>query len=173
MGCGQCDFETNFRKELINHIKNSHSEKDSFSCNQCSYKTGTKVKLEEHIKLKHSQNRPVCKFFLDGKCTRSGCLFSHEKPEKVNNKSNTIKCKRGPTCNFNAQNKCFYYHPVNEVQGLKETFHTSNRNQGPHEIRSQTLWCKYQDACKNDRCPFKHFQKNMNNQPQKRGPMFI
>ena len=74
MGCGKCDFETNLKNELMNHVKNAHSVKDTFSCNQCSYKTGTKVKLEEHIKFKHSQIRPVCKFFLDDKCTRAGLV---------------------------------------------------------------------------------------------------
>ena len=173
MGCGHCDFETNVKSELMNHIMSVHSETDSVSCNQCNYKTGTKAKLEGHIKTKHSQNRPVCKFFLEGKCTRAMCTFRHEKPETLNHKSDKIKCKRGSTCNFKAQNKCFYYHPVNEVQVMKETFHSEIRSQGPHEIRSQTLWCKYQDACNKNQCPFRHFQVNKNNQPQKRGPMFM
>ena len=157
----------------MSHMVNAHSEKDTFSCNRCNYKTGEKVKLEEHIKLKHSQKRPVCKFFLDGKCTREGCTFRHEKPETLNHKSVTIKCKRGPTCHFEVQNKCFYYHPENEVQVIEETFHNNSRSQGSHMFRSQTLWCKYQDACKNYQCPFQHFETNLSSQPQRRGPMFI
>ena len=173
MKCGLCEFVTNNQNEINAHIIKAHNEKDTLSCTQCSYKTGIKWKLEEHVKIKHSQERPVCKFFLEGRCTRQGCIFKHEKPETSFHIHDKQICKRGPTCYFKSQNKCFYQHSNDEVQIVSNENKYQSKIQGPHEVTSQTLWCKYQDACNKTQCPFKHFLNNKNNPTHKRGPMFI
>ena len=173
MGCGHCDFETNVKNELTSHILKAHSEKESVSCNHCSYKTATNVKLEEHMNIKHSHKSIVCKFFLQNRCTRQGCTFRHENPENSSNKSDKQKCKRGPTCYFKSQGKCFYEHSVNEVHMVSKVNHNQNKSLGPHEGIPQSLWCKYQEACTKNSCPFRHFRDNLSKQPQRRGPMFL
>ena len=143
------------------------------SCNQCNYKTVSKVKLENHMKVKHQQKTQICKFYLEGRCTRQGCTYKHEKQETSIHKSDKKRCNRGPTCYHKSQNKCHFYHPENEVQEVQQINCNQNGNWGSHDIRTQTLWCKYQEACNNNSCPFKHFPNNLLKQTQKRGPMFI
>ena len=173
MGCGSCEYETNYKKELTYHILKTHSGTEPLSCKQCNYKTISKTKLEEHMEVKHSNERPVCKFYLENRCTRQECIYRHEKQESYKHKSNKQKCKRGASCYYKSQNKCFYNHSEDEVQIVSKVNWVQNENQRPHESKTHSLWCKYQEACNKISCPFRHFQNNMVIATQKKGPMFI
>ena len=167
MGCGLCEFETNYKKELTYHNMKTHNEKDTLYCNQCNFKMISKIKLKEHMEVKHSNKIPVCNFYLVNWCTCQGCTFRHEKQETSNHKGSKQKCKRGGTCYYKSQNECFYFHPEDEVQIVSKAYHEQTKNQRPHEATSQNLWCKYQEACTKNSCPFKHFQNNTVKSTQK------
>ena len=173
LGCGHCDFETNSGSELSEHIYNcDKSYTEVKSCNKCSYKTAVRGRLESHIAVKHSQSTQACNFVLEGKCTRAACTYRHDKPETTFHKSNKI-CNRGPLCHFKSINRCHYLHTEDEVHAVQKNRKVQNRVQGSQDIRSQTLWCKYQEACTNNQCSFRHFQTNMFQKTSVRGPMFM
>ena len=118
-GCGHCDFKTKIGTELSEHIKNfNNSVSEVSSCNKCNYKTAVRGRMESHMVAKHSQITALCKFFLEGKCTRSACSFRHEKSETINHKSNKI-FNRGQTCYFKSINKCHFLHPEEEVHKVQ------------------------------------------------------
>ena len=173
MGCGQCDFETNDSSEIKEHIMKTHNNDSCVSCSQCRYKTTSNKKLDDHIKAKHSMLKPVCKFFLEGKCTRQGCTYRHEKPESSNNQRYKEKCNKGSSCYHKSQNRCHFYHPEGEVQQVQGNNSRSKRHQQPHENRSQVLWCQYQDNCVDTDCPFKHFRNTTFSPTQRRGSAFL
>ena len=130
------------------------------------------MKLDDHIKAKHSLQKQVCKFFLDGKCTRQRCSYPHEKTEFSSNQRYKEKCNNGPSCYHKSQNKCHFYHPEGEMQHVQENNSRSNSHQQPCENRSQNLWCQYQDNCVEADCPFKHFRNRTLASTQRRGSMF-
>ena len=174
IGCGQCNFETNNEEEIKIHMNDNHKERDTLSCNDCNFKTSSGKKMNDHIITKHTNNntRPVCRFFLQGRCNRPECTFKHDKTENHNHKSsrNNIKCNRGLNCHFKAQNRCFYLHEVVEIH-MSENIQQANQNKEPYNERS--LYCKHQDKCTKTSCPFKHFLKPRTLPTSKRGPMFI
>ena len=91
--------------------------------------------------------KPVCMFFLQGRCNRAMCVFKHPGDTNTNQQtshSNIPVCKRGPTCYFKAQNTCFYAHLEEE----------SNRHMNNNH---KTKLCKHGDECWNiSTCTFIH-----------------
>ena len=55
--CGQCDFVTHDPRTLKNHIFNTHAEK-LLQCEFCDYRTNKKCQLDDHIKQNHTMERP-------------------------------------------------------------------------------------------------------------------
>lgn len=55
--CGQCDFVTHDPRTLKNHIFNTHAEK-LIQCEFCDYRTNKKCQLDDHIKQNHTMERP-------------------------------------------------------------------------------------------------------------------
>ena len=99
--CIQCDMEFKSKKELVNHMKETHKTYKpckNFKLNKCEYnqeclfphivlpeghhicyKCGlifaTPTEVMKHIKEKHGNI--ICHKFMRGQCTYTKCLFSH------------------------------------------------------------------------------------------------
>jgi len=63
--CNQCEYKSNWKRSLENHIANKHLEiktNGKFECNQCEYKSNWKHCLKNHIANKHSEIKTNEKF---------------------------------------------------------------------------------------------------------------
>ena len=51
--CQQCDFVTENHKELKKHLESTHSRKSKLQCEQCDFETEERKRLTQHVKCKH------------------------------------------------------------------------------------------------------------------------
>ena len=157
--CMECDKKFFNKSQFKIHCQ-THNDNVDFECKVCDIIFSTQKGIKEHMRQVHGQQskvKPVCKFFLQGRCNRDVCEFNHLVEENTNTHTNSLVCRRGPSCYFKAQNRCFYHHPEVEI---------SNHMNSKHK----TKVCKYEDECWNiSQCTFIHkvskwdFQSNQRN----------
>ena len=129
--CPMCEEVFNTAEILQKHIALEHPEK----CDKCNFKSCDIEVVVKHMKTKHSP-KELCTFFMQGKCTRKPCKYSHEATSTVTQKVDRSQdpCKRGPKCTYKAQNRCFYFHLAWSSQTQKPGVQSS-RIQSPPGVQ--------------------------------------
>ena len=62
--CNDCDYSSDFKSSLVNHIKNAHLKERKHSCNVCPLKFACPKDLERHMTGKHPNVFDLKKLFL-------------------------------------------------------------------------------------------------------------
>jgi len=170
--CGNWNVEEVVNGEFIEHQRQVHGFgggmylKDA-RCQEGWLSGGPKKVQEKETKEK--ETKEMCRFFLEGRCTRQMCPFSHENKKSSNHKvgKKTEMCRRGDSCPFQKQGNCNFVHAV--VQQLPRDcdlrvpppkVHQRRSSSEKSQEESQRLWCQLQDRCLSPvQCPFRHFQQ--------------
>ena len=163
--CEKCGYTAQSPTEIAEHMKIKHTEK-YFSCGRCEFKTETEKSLAEHIKWIHETPTLV-------KCSRcpfesesSDDLKEHEKREHV--QETLYECDK---CQFDSMIRVNFEAHMNKHKLKTENLNKSciKWNQGYCPYGTQCNFsheeipaCRYQESCKNDRCPFYHFNTSWN-----------
>ena len=147
--CMDCDKEF-FNKYQFNKHCKTHSADADLICMICDERFSTRNGMNEHTHEVHGKEnnmKPVCRFFRQGRCTRTMCEFRHPVEQNANLQMSHTRfpaCRRGQTCHFKLQNRCYYSHPEDETRS-----HTNSNH--------RTKPCKYGDECWNiSQCTFSH-----------------
>ena len=158
--CMYCEKVFLNKFQFNKHCK-THSANADLSCMICDARFSTRKGINEHIHQVHSQEnnmKPICKFFRQGRCTRAECEFRHPMQPNTNSQMSQTSapvCRRGQTCIFKSQNRCFYSHLEDEIRSHENRNHRSKP-------------CKYGDDCwKISQCTFSHNSSKMDFQSSK------
>ena len=195
--CVQCGETFSTKKDISNHKRNEHNNQfeglaqgawlPKLKCQQCNYQTNNNNELEFHQETIHKQefqkDRRVCKYFRQGRCTRSPCPARHpESPARTSQQQKfTPACTRGPNCTFLANNRCHYFHPGVGVQMARTTQYRQQEQQGQMQYNHPPVRglkerysghqeglrtpkrCHFQQKCWNqEKCSFSHEDFRMN-----------
>ena len=75
--CKDCDFQTNSKTNLQNHIKEKHTQPTMLTCKHCLVNFKTNVSLNIHIRENHKPYK-LCDKLMNNKCEfDSDCIFNH------------------------------------------------------------------------------------------------
>ena len=113
---------------------NTQSGSDKLKCKKCDFQGNSEVQMEKHETVRHRSTK-VCHFWQQGVCNKAEkCLFSHQmqSPQSQPPPSRPPPCRNGIFCRFWPQ--CKFSH-------------------------SDTKFCRYQTACKNQFCTFVHMNQ--------------
>ena len=80
--CDQCEFMTQYMRNLTQHKENKHGDKlqqNMFHCDNCSFLTSNKRSLKHHVVHQHGKNLPdiQCEY-CDYKAKRKSRIKEHE-----------------------------------------------------------------------------------------------
>ena len=65
----ECEYETDFRTNMKNHVITHHTDMKPFPCAHCEYRAKQAAHLAAHTRAKHAGERPV-------KCSYPSCSYS-------------------------------------------------------------------------------------------------
>ena len=92
LSCDQCDYKTEKRTNLSNHLFVLHSD-TKFTCPECGFQTSWKNSLTLHTKSLHEGKKYPCES-CDYQATTNGSLKTHQqsvhKGKKYSSKSYAI-----------------------------------------------------------------------------------
>ena len=164
--CEKCVYNAKSQNELSEHMKTVHTDKQ-LSCGRCEYKTETEKSLAEHIKYIHETPTLVKCQRCDFKSERSDDLKEHEKREHI--QDTLYECDK---CQFDSIIRVnFEAHMDKHLQKTENLNKPCIKwNQGRCLYGTECNFshveipaCRYQESCKNIRCPFYHFNTSWNN----------
>ena len=148
--CTKCPKYYETMEQIRRHEYRAHK---MVECYHCGTNIRNRIELQKHKEREHRMTKvPECKYFQEGKCLDGEeCLYNHNKKQLtaqaqeiraqaahtghvniVQKRSNTSKCRNGPTCND------------------PDHFGPSG-----HLIKSEVK-CRFQETCYKETCPFKH-----------------
>ena len=141
--CDHCDFSGLNKRHLQKHITKHH--KKSFKCKDCEFVTVNEHELRSHITKDHKRVKDVtCKYWMNGNCRNSQCLFKHERSRcRYGNNCRKSFCKfdhpataQAPSnsWNMNPQNMNPWSHPASVSQSLyNEQFPFLGQSRAQHQ----------------------------------------
>ena len=168
--CTKCSKQFPAKNALNQHMNSQHpinppvghsqwaqqkNNNSDYSCTHCESGFESLNELRMHKKSKHNgQNSngivisaTLCKFYIQGRCDRKQCRFSHEKQQHQNHRERAPECSRGQQCQFFAWGKCNFFH---KGVGVQQPRDQQNRQQ--HTQKK----CHFQERCWNQNCEFSH-----------------
>ena len=120
------------------------------SCLKCSKVFATGKAVEDHmtehgnnndtqIEYENPMKQKICRYFRNGFCVKGDeCAVKHSDVSE----HQVPPCRRGQHCFFKAQNRCKFFHPLNEAQNTQQT---------------QIKLCRFQERCWDmSSCLFSH-----------------
>ena len=168
--CTKCSKQFPAKNALNQHMNSQHpinppvghsqwaqqkNNNSDYSCTHCESGFESLNELCMHKKSKHNgQNgngivisATLCKFYIQGRCDRKQCRFSHEKQQHQNHRERAPECSRGQHCQFFAWGKCKFFH---KGVGVQQPRDQQNRQQQTQKK------CHFQERCWNQNCEFSH-----------------
>ena len=98
MSCCQCDFKTNAKVKLENHVRSKH-DSVRYKCRECDFDTTSESALKLHKSIKHNEQRTIKCHLCEFIATRNGMLKRHYSSKHIELKDKRqFKCDQ---CDFN------------------------------------------------------------------------
>ena len=166
--CNKCSKVCQSQDELLEHRIGHATEDQSrpeYECDVCNNWFRTQDELEVHVLCEHNAGEWVVQVSrnrraINRESNSAGGTQSHASQSRhrlENNETSrssqrsrkSIKCKRGGSCRFFREGRCFFGHESQE----------SSRSQGQERARNQ-LFCAFQDKCKKgNACTYRHLSE--------------
>ena len=186
--CTKCNKQFQAKNALKQHMNSQHPanppvghaqwadkrnqvQELDYCCNQCGNCFAELKQLREHKKNDHKGQtfqeftavKAQCHFYLQGRCNRNPCRFSHNQQQQQQQKQQQQKqqqqqqqqqqqtpaCSRGQQCRFLAWGTCNFFHPGVGVQQPRQ-----QKQQRPQNLPKKK--CHFQENCWNTNCAFEH-----------------
>ena len=189
--CTKCQKQFHEKNSLKQHMNSHHPNNPpvghsqwankrnqgqglDYCCNQCGNGFEELKQLNEHRKEEHEGQsftgfktiKGPCHFYLEGRCNRNPCKFSHDQQQPKNHQQRQQQrpqqqqkqqqqqqqisvCNRGQNCRFLAWGTCNYFHPGVGVQQPRKS-NLQNYKNLPNKK------CHFQENCWNTDYAFEH-----------------
>ena len=163
--CQKCEYTAKTPTEIAQHMSTKHTDK-YFSCERCKFVTETEKNLAEHIKNEHEAARFIKCKSCDFESESADNLREHERSHVKETLYECEVCQFDSIIRANIEAHMKTYHSPKSGAFHKRCI---NWNQGYCSLGMECNFsheeipaCRYQERCKNSRCPFYHFNTSWN-----------
>ena len=154
--CTECDYETNDKSTLDNHMSLSHQfvNKSRFTCVSCAQGFEIKGSLIRHRRSAHGKSKMKCRYYAENRCmfkenNGEECLYDHSDTIQVGTSNGSVQSNDRINCNS-----------CEETFTFKSAFLKHRKAKHPGTVPDCKSYKEGRSCLFGDLCGFSHKTKN-------------